>query len=158
MLNQSLTHAGSPLRYFAAIPHMADDDLDLYVYYCPTLLLCDPPLFSGNFDSNEQVNIRLPEVGNYIVDVHGFDTEGTATDFDLFVWTVGATDNLGNLTITAPTQATGGEQGTVTATWDGLSTHQDELELKAHLGTITHDDENPDAVLPLEITVIEIRH
>jgi subtilisin family serine protease len=135
-----------------------DDDLDLYVYYCPTLLLCDPPLYSGNFDSNEQVNIRLPKVGNYIVDVHGFDTEGAATDFDLFVWTVGATDNLGNLAITAPTQATGGEQGTVTVTWDGLSTHQDELELKAHLGTITHDDGNPDAVLPLEITVIEIRH
>jgi len=135
-----------------------DDDLDLYVYYCPTLIECNEPFFSGNFDSNEQVDIRLPEAGFYIIDVHGFDTEGKNTDFDLYVWTIGATDNLGNPAMTAPAGANDGEMGTVTVSWDSLETHRDGLELKAHLGTVTHDDQNPDAVLPLEITVIEIQH
>jgi hypothetical protein len=135
-----------------------DDDLDLYVYYCPTLIECETPLYSGSFDSNEQVDIRLPKVGNYIIDVHGFDTEGVNTDFDLYVWTVGTTDHLGNPVLTAPAGATDGTKGTVTVSWDGLETHRDGLELKAHLGTVTHDDQNPDAVLPLEITVIEIQH
>jgi hypothetical protein len=135
-----------------------DDDLDLYVYYCPTLIVCEPPLYSGNFDSNEQIDIRLPKVGNYIIDVHGFDTEGADTDFDLYVWTVGTTDNLGSPVMTAPAGATDGTKGTVTVSWDGLETQRDGLELKAHLGTVTHDDLNPDAFLPLEITVIEIQH
>ena len=135
-----------------------EDDLDLYVYYCPEVDECDPPWYSGNFDSDEQVNILLPEAGNYIVDVHGFATEKAATAFDLFVWAVGAASNEGNLAVTAPAGAISGEQGLVTVTWDGLDTHRDELELKAHLGTITHSDENPDAELPLEITVIEVRH
>ena len=135
-----------------------DDDLDLYVYYCPTALTCDPPWYSGNFDSTEQINILLPQAGNYIIDVHGFATEKATSNFDLFVWTVGAANNLGNLAITAPTAATSGEQGTVTVTWDGLNTHRDGLNLKAHLGTINHDDANPDTDSPLEITVIEIRH
>ncbi len=39
-----------------------------------------------------------------------------------------------------------------------LETERDGLELKAHLGTVTHDDQNPDAILPLEITILEIRH
>jgi len=135
-----------------------DDDLDLYVYYCPTLLACDAPWFSGNFNSTEQVNILLPKAGNYIVDVHGFDTQAASTDFDLFVWTVGAADHLGNLAVTAPAGATSGTQGTVNVTWDGLATQRDGVDLKAHLGTITHDDGDPNAVAPLEITVVEIRH
>ena len=56
------------------------------------------------FDSNELVDIQVcleSDPVTYIVDVHGFDTEGAGTDFDLYVWTVGTTDNLGNPTITA---------------------------------------------------------
>ncbi len=135
-----------------------DDDLDLYVYYCPTEFTCDAPFFSGNFDSTEQVDILLPKIGSYIVDVHGFSTQGDSSNFDLFVWTVGAASNLGNLTLAAPSAATSGAQGTVTVTWDSLDTLQGNVELKAHLGTITHDDQNPDADLPLEVTVLEIRH
>ena len=135
-----------------------DDDLDLYVYYCPTAFSCEAPLYSGNFNSNEQVDILLPDAGNYIVDVHGFHTEGDSSNFDLFVWTVGAANQLGNLAIAAPTAATSGTQGTVTVTWDGLDTHRDDIELKAHLGTIIHDDQNPDAQVPLQLTVIEIQH
>ncbi len=135
-----------------------NDDLDLYVYYCPTLLVCDAPFFSGNFDSTEQVNILLPKAGNYIVDVYGFNTEAAGTDFDLFVWTVGAADNLGNLNVTAPIGATGGTKGAVNVAWSGLDTQSNGIGLKAHLGTITHDDGNPAAVAPLEITVIEIQH
>ena len=87
-----------------------------------------------------------------------FDTEGVNTDFDLYVWTVGTTDNLGNPTITAPAGAIDGKKITVTVSWNGLETQRDGLDLKAHLGTVTHDDQNPDAVLPLEITIIEIQH
>jgi len=135
-----------------------DDDLDLYVYYCPGLLICQLVGVGGEFDSDEQIDVILPQPGEYVIDVHGFDTEGSSTSFDLYVWTVGPTDTLGNLNVTAPATAVSGNQGDVTVAWEDLNTRRDGLELKAHLGTITHDDENPDEELPLEITVLEVRH
>lgn len=136
-----------------------DDDLDLYVYRCPGLVLCEIAGISGAFDSNEQVDIVLPLPGEYIIDVHGFETAGSSTTFDLYVWTVGPGDTLGNLTVTAPTEAVSGQPGGVTVAWDGLETYRDGLQLKAHLGTIMHDDAaDPDDDRPLEVTVIEIRH
>lgn len=124
-----------------------DDDLDLYVYYCPQVDLCDPPFFSGRFDSNELIELEPRDSGSYMIDVHGFNTESASTDFDLFVWTVGAADNEGNPFITGPSSATNNQQGQIGINWDGLGND-------THLGTVTHRDANK----ILELTVIEIRN
>ena len=134
-----------------------DDDLDLYVYYCPTPDSCDAPLFSGRFDSNERIDIRLPKIGEYLVDVHGFDTEAATSDFELYVWTVGEDQTNGNPNLTAPSQAIDDTTSSINLSWSGLATQDGSLDLKAHLGTVTHDDQDPSTVLPLEITVIEIQ-
>jgi subtilisin family serine protease len=124
-----------------------DDDLDLYVYYCPALVFCQLVGVSGADDSDEQVDILFPMSGEYIIDVHGFDTEGASTTFDVFIWTVGPGDNLGNLNVSAPSEAVSGETGTIAIGWDGL-------ERETHLGTILHSDGDDD----LELTIIEVRN
>ena len=68
-----------------------------------------------------------------MIDVHGFNTEGAGTDFDLFVWTVGAADNEGSPLITGPSAATNGEQGQIGISWDGLNS-------ETYLGSVTHSD------------------
>jgi len=124
-----------------------DDDLDLYVYYCPELDLCDAPFFSGRFDSNEIVDIAPRDSGSYMIDVHGFNTEGAGTDFDLFVWTVGTADNEGSPFITGPSAATNGEQGRIGISWDGLDN-------ETYLGSVTHSD----GTEILGITILEIHN
>jgi hypothetical protein len=126
-----------------------DDDLDLYVYYCPAQNLCNLVGLSTDTDSNDRVDILFPPPGEYIIDVHGFDTDGSEAIFDLFIWTVGPFDNLGNLSVTGPTEALTGETGNVSVSWS-------ELEFATHLGTITHSDGADE--LPLELTVIEIQN
>ncbi|NND37498.1 MAG: S8 family serine peptidase [Gammaproteobacteria bacterium] len=124
-----------------------DDDLDLYVYYCPGLVFCSLVGVSGEDDSDEQVDVLFPLAGEYIIDVHGFDTEAASTTFDLFIWTVGPGDNLGNLSVSTPSEAISGETGTISVSWDGL-------ERQTHLGAITHGDGEE----TLEVTVIEIQN
>ncbi|MGI9342570.1 MAG: S8 family serine peptidase [Gammaproteobacteria bacterium] len=124
-----------------------DDDLDLYVYYCPGLVFCQLVGTGGQFDSDEQVDVLFPTPGEYIIDVHGFETEAPTTEFELFVWTVGPGDNLGNLSVTTPGEAISGETGTVSIGWDGL-------ERQTHLGTVTHSDGED----VLEVTLIEIEN
>lgn len=124
-----------------------EDDLDLYVYYCPGLVFCQLAGVSGADDSDEQVDVLFPKPGEYIIDVHGFETAGPNTTFDLFIWTVGPGDNLGDLSTSIPSEAISGESGTISLSWDGL-------ERQTHLGTITHSDGEKD----LEVTVIEIQN
>jgi subtilisin family serine protease len=113
-----------------------DDDLDLYVYRCD-LLTCDPVGIGGNFDSDEQVEILYPEPGDYYVDVHGFETDQNVglpgADFELFLWTVGQDDALGNVTFMPPSNAVTGETSNVSISWDALAP-------ETHLGAITHGD------------------
>ena len=124
-----------------------DDDLDLYVYHCPGLRFCNLVGLSGEDDSDELVDILLPLPGEYIVDVHGFETDGPDATFDLFIWTVGPRDNLGSLNVTTPTKAVSGEAGNISVSWDNL-------ERETHLGAITHSDGDE----PLEVTILEIRN
>ena len=124
-----------------------EDDLDLYVYYCPSQSICTREWFSAESDSNDRVDILFPPPGEYIIDVHGFDTDGPNAIFDLFVWTVGPFNTLGNLSVAGPSEAITGETSTVGVSWS-------ELEFATHLGTITHSD----GTQPLEITVIEIQN
>ena len=124
-----------------------DDDLDLYLYYCPGLEFCQDVWLSGADDSDELIDVLGPDPGEYIIDVHGFDTEGPTSDYKLFIWTVGPGDNLGNLNVSVPTEAISGETGTISVSWDGL-------ERQTHVGTIVHSD--GDEVL--ELTIIEIKN
>ena len=59
----------------------------------------------------------------------------------------GPFDNLGNLSVTGPTEALSGETGTINVSWSGL-------EVATHLGVITHSD----GIEPLEVTLIEIQN
>jgi hypothetical protein len=124
-----------------------EDDLDLYVYYCPTQNFCSLAGLSAEPDSDDRVDVLFPLPGEYIIDVHGFETDGPNAIFDLFIWTVGPFDNLGNLSVTGPTEALSGETGTINVSWSGL-------EVATHLGVITHSD----GVEPLEVTLIEIQN
>ena len=89
----------------------------------------------------------FPLPGEYIIDVHGFETEAASTTFDLFIWTVGPGDNAGDPQLSVPSEAVGGETGSVAISWDGL----DRL---THLGVITHTNGQD----PLEVTVVEIQN
>ncbi len=128
-----------------------EDDLDLYLYFCPLDLTqpCSELLNSGADDSNESVSIEFPSPGEYYVDVHGFRTDevagGPGANFDLSVWTFGVNDNRGNLNITAPADANLGQTGSISLQWA-------DLEPRRYLGGITHDD----GAQALAFTVISI--
>ena len=87
-----------------------NDDIDLYLYYCPELS-CTQIDLSGNSGSNEEVSVTFPlndpNIDDpYLVFLHGFETEGglpaTVVQFD---WSFGVVDDAGNLTVTAPGNA-----------------------------------------------------
>jgi subtilisin family serine protease len=126
-----------------------DDDLDLYVYYCPGLVLCSLVGVSGEPDSDEQVDVLFPGSGEYFVDVHGYNTDpasgGAGARFDLSVWIFGEDDDRGNLAITAPSSARAGETATVDLSWENL-------ERQRYLGGVSHSDASD----LLELTVVEI--
>ncbi len=129
-----------------------DDDLDLYVYYCPGLVICSLVGVSGEDNSDEQLDVLFPNAGEYFIDVHGFRTDqstgGPGADFELSVWTLGNIDNRGNLNIVAPAAAAAGQTGTISLDWAGL-------EFARYLGGISHDDDDNPGDL-LEFTVIAI--
>ncbi len=114
-----------------------NDDLDLYVFYCPANVCTAIAGVSGNENSDEEVNLFQPPPGQYIVDVHGFDTDagagGPGAVFDLYAWSFGVADDAGNMTATAPASAMLGTAGTVDITWQDLG---DTL----YLGAISHSD------------------
>jgi hypothetical protein len=120
-----------------------DDDIDLYLYYCPNFL-CSFVDSSGNADSNEEVSVAFPLndpaiTDPYLVFTHGFNTEGgLPADVILFAWDVGIDDDAGNMTVTAPTSAAIGTTETITVDWAGLSTGPGAKQL----GAVSHSDAN----------------
>ncbi|MCU0976040.1 MAG: hypothetical protein MUC71_06975 [Steroidobacteraceae bacterium] len=120
---------------------LGNDDLDLYLYYCPEFL-CTLVDSSGNLGSNEEVSVTLPlnDPGiddPYVVFVHGYETAGRApSTLVLFDWDFGLVDNRGNMTVTAPNAATIGQTETLSVNWSGLATGPGEKQL----GAISHSD------------------
>ena len=119
-----------------------NDDLDLYLYYCPDFL-CTLVDSSGNPESNEEVSVTLPLndpaiPDPYVVFVHGYQTDGglPATAI-LFNWNFGLVDDRGNMTVAAPTSATIGQTETLTVDWAGLPDGPGEKQL----GAISHSDD-----------------
>ena len=113
------------------------DDLDLYLYYCPTLDRCTQVGQSGEFTSTEQIDLTLPAPGFYTVLVHGFQTDqvagGPGANYELFAWSFGSDDDAGNLRITAPSAVVEGDRLDFNFDWDSLASGT------RYLGAISHD-------------------
>ena len=107
-----------------------DDDLDLYMYYCPGGA-CSFVALSGNTDSNESVTLTSPADGLYAIFVHGFETDGPDANYTLFSWASGPDE--GNMTVTGPAAATPGTTETITVDWAGLE------EGMKYMGAVVHD-------------------
>ena len=117
-----------------------DDDLDMYVYYCPDGINCIKVGQSGEATSREQVDIFMPGAGMYVVFVHGFATDnvagGAGANYSVLAWSVGLVDNPGNMSASGPAFVNAGSTGDVTVTWSGLA--PDNL----YLGGISHNTPN----------------
>jgi subtilisin family serine protease len=136
-----------------------DDDLDVVLWYCPDGPTCDVNelLLAGYSNnrstSNEQIDVDAfnLESGSYIIDVHGYETDdsigGPGAQFRLYLWSFGADDDAGNLSITGlPAGATRNTTVNMSADWlnlpDGL-----------WLGGVAHSDDDTSI---LGVTVIEV--
>lgn len=138
---------------FALFDHLTDgdDDLDMYVYYCPDDTNCSRIGESGEETSREQFSVVLPGAGTYIVYVHGFETDnasgGPGAIFDIVAWQFGLDDNPGNMTVTAPAAVSAGTTETLTVDWSGL------LDSTIYLGGISHS--TPDGLVGLTIINVQ---
>ncbi len=139
---------------FALFDELTDgnDDLDMYVYYCPDNINCNKIGESGNDTSNERFNLMLPGAGTYVVFVHGFETDevtgGPGTEYDIVAWQFGLNDNAGNMSVTAPATVSSGTTETVQVDWNNL------LSGTIYLGGISHN--TPEGLVG--ITVISVRN
>ena len=139
---------------FALFDALTDgnDDLDLYVYFCPDNVDCSKIGESGGPTSQEQFNVLFPGAGTYVVFVHGFETDnvtgGPGASYDIVAWQFGINDDQGNMTVNAPTFVSSGSTVDVTVDWAGL------LPDTIYLGGISHT--TPEGLAG--ITVISIQN
>ncbi len=123
--------AGTTYARFSLFDNYVDgdsDDLDLYVYKDGKLVGA-----SGGGTSAEEVNLLKPDEGEYIVWVHGWQTDGPEANFTQFTWLVPSTD-AGNVTVTAPAAAVLGDSGIVNLTFSNLTSPA------KYLGVLVHSD------------------
>ncbi|HEX2139040.1 MAG TPA: S8 family serine peptidase [Woeseiaceae bacterium] len=128
-----------------------DDDLDMYVRYCPTLASCTKIAESGEPTSREQVNVLLPGPGRYEVFVHGFDTDdagGAGANYTLFTWFFGRDDDRENMTVAAPGFVDAGTTSDITLNWSGLAAGGH------YLGAISH--RTPQGLVALTVVNIGV--
>lgn len=114
------------------------DDLDLYLYYCPTPDACTQVGESGGFTSQEEIDLFLPPPGFYTILVHGYETDqvsgGPGAAYEVLAWSFGPDDNEDNLRIVdAPTDVSVGERADVGYEWGPLDPDE------RYLGAIFHD-------------------
>ena len=148
---------------FAMFDELTDgnDDLDMYVYYCPTIvpggLIMESDCIklgqSGEPTSREEFNVLLPAAGPYLVLVHGFETDdtdvgGAGSNYDLVAWEFGLNDDQGNMTASGPGFVNAGTTENVGVSWDNLESNT------IYLGGISHN--TPQGLVA--ITVISIRN
>jgi subtilisin family serine protease len=129
-----------------------DDDLDMYVYYCPDGINCTKSGESGEPTSREQFDVLLPGAGIYAVHVHGFETDditgGPGANYTLLAWSFGLNDDQGNMTATGPAFVNAGTVENVDVNWSGLEPDT------IYLGGISHN--TPQGLAA--ITVISVRN
>ena len=115
------------------------DDLDLYLFFCPdgTTRSCAQIGQSGSFTSNEEIDVTTPNPGLYVAAVHGFETDqvvgGPGANYSLFVWSLGVTDDVGNLAVAGPSTVNAGDHAELALTWSQLTPGT------RYLGAISHD-------------------
>jgi hypothetical protein len=128
-----------------------DDDLDMYVYYCPDNVNCSKLGESGEPTSREQFNVLLPGGGRYAVLVHGFDTDdvagGPGAKYTLLAWAFGLIDDRGNMTAAGPGFVNAGTTEAVDVSWSGLGADT------IYLGGISHN--TPQGMVALTIVTIQ---
>ncbi len=119
----------------------AHDDIDLYLR-CPGDACPggNALLASNAFDTSDEVlDILDPAPGEYVIDVHGYETDettgGPGANFELGVWMLASASGEGSFAVTsAPAAAGVGESDEVTVGWQGLAPAGD------YLGLVTHSD------------------
>jgi subtilisin family serine protease len=113
-----------------------NDDLDLYVFYCPNNQ-CTQIAQSGSFTSEEEINLIAPAPGTYAVLVHGFETDeitgGPGALYRLYAWAFGAVDVVGNLSVIYPTAVTDGDRDELQVGWGPLA------PATRYLGAVSHN-------------------
>jgi subtilisin family serine protease len=114
-----------------------EDDLDLFLFYCPSNNQCSQVAKSDGVTSDEQIDIWDPDAGSYVLLVHGFETDqvagGPGANYSLFTWALGTDDVAGNLSVTAPAAATNGTRVDLGLQWSGLDPGM------RYLGAISHN-------------------
>jgi hypothetical protein len=93
-----------------------NDDLDLYVFSSSG----DFVAASAGLTTSEEVNLVDPAPDEYLVVVHGFETDGPAAQFTLFSWALGSKVS-GNMTVIAPAQAQVGRDGKIRLVFSKLT-------------------------------------
>lgn len=129
-----------------------DDDLDMYVYYCPVgSSTCSKIGESGEPTSQERFDYYRPPAGRYEVLVHGFDTDevagGSGANYSLLGWSIGEVDDRGNMSVNAPSFISAGSTETLAVDWFGLATNT------IYMGAISHNTPAGLAALTL-LTII----
>ncbi len=128
-----------------------NDDLDMYVYYCPDGVTCNKIGESGEPTSQERFDYYRPPAGRYAVLIHGFATDevagGPGANYSLLGWSLGAVDDRGNMSVTGPNFVAGGTE-TVSVDWFGLSPGT------VYLGAISHNTPAGLAALTLLTIVV----
>ena len=104
-----------------------NDNLDLYLFDATGEFVSR----SAGPTSNEEVNLTNPAPGQYSAVVHGLETDGPDANFTLYSWVLGAT-RAGNMSVTAPPQATLAKGATI-----GLSFSQLEPGV-SYLGSVAY--------------------
>ena len=114
-----------------------DDDLDMYVYFCPDDVNCVRLGESGEPTSQERFDIFLPAAGRYAVLIHGFETDeisgGPGANYKLLGWSFGQFDDPGNMQASGPSMVTTGTTDSITVTWSNL------LSETIYFGGISHN-------------------
>ncbi len=126
------------------------DDLDLYLFYCPGND-CTQVAQSGSFTSAEEINLVLPVPGLYAVLIHGFETDqiagGPGANYELFAWSFGINDNVGNLAVAAPQWVAAGDDVLLDLNWGQLN------PATRYLGAISHN--TPEGLSALTIVTVD---
>ena len=113
-----------------------DDDLDLYLFFCPTVDNCTQVGQSGSFTAAEQIDLLRPPPGLYAALVHGFETDqvsgGAGAVYDLLAWSF-AFEEAGNFEIQAPVTVANGDRLDLPFAWNSLNPGT------RYLGAVSHD-------------------
>ncbi len=121
-----------------------NDDLDLYLWECNAQTFgCSQIDASTTATAEEQVDVAMPAefagFGNpgtfYVVEVHGWQTDGPDANYTLFGWDFGLVDDRGNMTVNAPASAVNGAVEPIMVTWPAANTLNPGAK---YLGAVSH--------------------